>query len=113
MYMCILGRVLVPRVWGQCNDRLSLKSANIVSGRYTCTRDLPRLGGFTRAKTAPLWPVLPTPLKVANWRDFLTAHPDQEFAAYIYSGLLGGFKMALTSIVSPFGHPGEIILQPR
>ena len=85
--------MLVPRVWGQCNDRLSLKSANIVSGRYTYTRDLLRLGGFTRAKTAPLWPVSPTPLKVANWRDFLTAHPDQEFAAYIYSGLLGGFKI--------------------
>ena len=64
--MCILGRVLVPRVWGQCNDRLLLKSGNIVSGRYTYTRDLLRLGGFTRAKTAPLWPVSPTPLKVAN-----------------------------------------------
>ena len=35
--MCILGRVLVPGVWGLCNDQLSLKAANIVSGRYTYT----------------------------------------------------------------------------
>ena len=85
--------MLAPRVWGHYNDRLSLKSANIVSGHYTYTRDLLLLGGFTHAKTAPLWPVSPTPLKVANWRDFFTAHPDQEFASYIYSGLLGGFKI--------------------
>ena len=91
--ICILGLVLVPSVWGQCNDRLSLKLANIVSSRYTYTRDILQLGGFTRAKTAPLWPVSPMPLKLANWRDFLSAHPDQEFAAYIYSGLLGGFKI--------------------
>ena len=93
LWCCFTRSSVGSQGLGACNDRVSLKSANIVSSRYTYIRVLLQLGGFTRAKTAPLWPVLPMPLKVTNWRDFLTAHRDQEFAAYIYSGLLGSFKI--------------------
>lgn len=45
-------------------------------------------------------PVLPsvlrvvrTPLKVPEWDRMLRGHPDEAFAQYVLSGLLGGFRI--------------------
>ena len=72
---------------------LSVRSANIVVGRHAYTRDLLQLGGFTGVPNVPSWPMSPTPVKVANWREFLATHLDQEYAAYIQSGFLHGFRI--------------------
>ena len=88
--VCILGVVRVPV---QPYEMLSVRSANIVAGRYAYTRDLLQLGGFTGVPNVPSWPMSPTPVKVANWREFLATHPDQEYAAYIQLGFLYGFRI--------------------
>jgi len=72
---------------------LSVGSANIVSGRYAYTRDLLQLGSFTGVPNVPSWPILLTPLKVANSWEFLVTHLDQEYTTYIQSGILYGFRI--------------------
>ena len=34
-----------------------------------------------------------TPLKVQEWGEMLAGHPDETFAQYVLSGLLGGFRI--------------------
>ena len=64
-----------------------------------CLVAIPTLGTFYSWEGSPvprlhcLIQVSPIPLKVPNWREFLTAHPDQEFVSYIYSRLLGSFEI--------------------
>ena len=80
---------------------ISVESANIVAGRYAYTKDLLQLDRFTDASNPPLWSVPPSPLCLANWTEFIAAHPDQEYASYVQTGLLSGFR-----------HPHGIIHQP-
>ena len=89
-FVCILR---VERVPVQPYEMLSVGSANIVAGRYAYTWDLLQLGGFTGVPNVPSWPMSPTPVKVANWQEFLATHPDHEYAAYIQSGFLYGFRI--------------------
>ena len=59
---------------------ISVESANIVAGWYAYLLQLDR---FTDASNPPLWSVPPSPLCLANWTEFIAAHPDQEYASYV------------------------------
>ena len=39
------------------------------------------------------WSVPPSPLCLAKWTEFIAAHPDQEYASYVHTGLLSGFRI--------------------
>ena len=88
---------------------ISVESANIVAGLYAYTRDLLQLDRFTDASNPPLWSVPPSPLCLANWTEFIAAHPDQVYASYVQMGLLSGFRIGFVFL---FSHPHEIIHQP-
>ena len=69
------------------------RSANIVAGRYAYTDDLLRLEECVDGGSPPSWPASPSPVRLANWRGYVRAHPDQRYASYIYSGLATGFRI--------------------
>ena len=69
------------------------RSANIVAGRYAFTDDLLRLEECVDSGNPPTWPTSPSPVRLANWRGYMRAHPDQRYASYIYSGLATGFRV--------------------
>lgn len=74
------------------ND-VTLKAANIVSGRYIYLQDLLELAECTEHDCPVKWPVCPTPIRASNWKEFLQSHPDQKFASYIATGLPAGFRI--------------------
>ena len=78
-----------------------VESANIVAGRYAYTRDLLQLDRCTDASNPPLWSVPPSPLCLANWTEFIAAHPDQEYASYVQTGLLSGFRIGFDRLSVP------------
>ena len=53
-------------VYEWSNEPLSIGVADIDSGRYAYTRGL-TVGRFTGVRNALLWPVSPTPIKVASF----------------------------------------------
>ena len=71
----------------------SFSHMNIVAGRYRYMQDLLLLGA-NQAPTPPLfWPRCPTPINVDLLISYLSSHPDQTFASYIYTGLSNGFHI--------------------
>jgi len=94
---------------------ISLKAANIVAGRYAYLQDLLEIDRCRDSATTPpvQWPVCPSPIHLENWEDFLNAHPDQQYAAYIRSGLASGFRIgfnrsAATLKSYPTNHPSAM-----
>ena len=41
----------------------------------------------------PLWPLCPSPIRLANWSQFLRSHPDKRFSLYIECGFQEGFRV--------------------
>ena len=80
---------------------ISVESANIVSGGYAYTRDLLQLDKFTVASNPPSWSVPPSPLCLANWTEFIAAHPDQKYASYVHTGLLSGYRIGFDRLSVP------------
>ena len=78
---------------GDAGTGTSLPSASILNNRYLYTADLQQLTAASPACPSYSWPQYHTPVKVANLLPFLRRHPDQEFAAYIYDGLINGFRV--------------------
>lgn len=72
---------------------ISLKAANIIAGKYVYCNDLLKLEEHRDPSCPVQWPVCPSPIRLANWSEFLQTHPDKQFAAYIHSGLLNGFHI--------------------
>ena len=56
-----------------------------------------QLDRFTDASIPPSWSVPPSPLCLDNWTEFIAAHPDQEYASYVQTGLLSGFRIGFDS----------------
>ena len=72
---------------------ITYKTANIILGCYIYLQDLFYFEEF-RAHSCPVsWPVCTSPIKLTSWGRFLQAHPDQQFATYIRSGLANGFRI--------------------
>ena len=74
-------------------SHISIKAANIHLGQYVYTDDLMKLEECNDNAFARLWPTGPTPIHLDNWMEFVLAHPDHKFAAYIHSGLSAGFRI--------------------
>ena len=72
---------------------VSYKPANITAGRYAYLQDLLEFEECVESQCPMAWPVCPSPIILANWAQFLQSHPDQDFAAYIHSGLSNGFRI--------------------
>ena len=72
---------------------VSLKAANIVSGKYTYLQDLIKLRDHTEHDCLASWPTCPSPICLVNWTAFLMTHPDLEFASYIHSNSSSGFRI--------------------
>ena len=86
--ICFLGPP-TRSVLVQC----SFSHMNIVCGRYRYMQDLLLLGA-NQATIPPLfWPRCPTPINVDLLISYLSSHPDQTFASYIYTGLSNGFHI--------------------
>ena len=60
-----------------------------------------QLDRFIDASNPPLWSVPPSPLCLANWTEFIAAHPDQEYASYVQTGLLSGFRIGFDRLSVP------------
>ena len=60
-----------------------------------------QLDRCTDASNPPLWSVPPSPLCLANWTEFIAAHPDQEYASYVQTGLLSGFRIGFDRLSVP------------
>ena len=73
------------------DSQISLKTANIIAGRYVYAEDLTKLEKCTDRDFLDSWPICPSPIRLAGWMEFVIAHPDHRFASYIYSGLTSGF----------------------
>ena len=82
----------LPRA-SPASNQFSLPMANIIGNRYLYLQDLLTLDGFRDPSPPALWSKCPSPILVPNWRKFLASHPDQTFAAYIWSGLTHGFRI--------------------
>lgn len=72
---------------------VSYKAANIAASRYIYLQDLLEFEECVDHCCPVSWPVCPSPIVLANWDQFLRAHPDQRFAAYIHMGLSNGFRI--------------------
>ena len=86
------GQVPIPRPLA-VGSRISLKAANIEGGRYVYLQDLRELDRQSMHSAPISWPTCPTPLRLENWVEFLSSHPDQEFASCIHMGLSLGFRI--------------------
>ena len=94
IYMCVwvcvsfvLSLSVGSRVSLSSPNLISVKSANTVSGRYAYTRDpLQLLMLATLHQGQSL-------ICLAKETEFIAAHPDQEYASYVHTGLLSGFRM--------------------
>ncbi len=71
-------------------SQITLKAANIATGRYVYTEDLLRLEECTDINHPISCPSCPS---LSSWMEFVLAHPDHRFASYIYSGLSTGFRI--------------------
>ena len=91
---------------GDAGTGTSLPSASILNNRYLYTADLQQLTAASPARPSYSWPQYHTPVKVANLLPFLRRHPDQEFAAYIYDGLINGFRVGFNYNLSQL-HPNR------
>jgi hypothetical protein len=70
----------------------SLSCANILNGWYHYINDLLQLTAVSSLSTAQ-WPQYHTPVEVEKLLPFLACHLDQQFASYIYDGLIQGFRI--------------------
>ena len=52
-----------------------------------------RLNECTDVRAPPSWPVPSSSLHLANWMQFILAHPDQMYASYVHTGLACGFRI--------------------
>lgn len=75
---------------------MTLRAANITSGKYAYLQDLLDLSDCTDENCPVQWPVCPSPIHLCNWEEFLQSHPDQEFASYIRTGIAGGFRIGFS-----------------
>ena len=78
--------------------------------------DLLKLDECRESGEVPRWEVGPSPFKLAQWESSLQLHPDQQFAAYIRTGLREGFRIGfdrqgprLRSV--PHNHPSASVNQ--
>ena len=83
----------LPREVSAGMSLVSVPSANVVCGRYRFIGDLRQLAGEAGTDQHSLWARGPSPLKTASWLEVLAGHPDQEYAAYIRSGIQWGFRV--------------------
>ena len=52
-----------------------------------------RLNECTDVRAPPSWPVPSSSLHLANWMQFILAHPDHRYASYVHTGLACGFRI--------------------
>lgn len=71
-----------------------------MAGRYAYLHDLRKLEECTDPACPVQWPTCPSPVHLNHWMEFLYSHPDQEFAAYIHTGLSQGFRIGYNRQIS-------------
>ena len=56
-------------------------------------QDLEDIENHQESGSFPLWPLCPSPIRLANWSQFLRSHPDKKFSLYIERGFQEGFRV--------------------
>ena len=52
-----------------------------------------QLNECTDVRVPSSWPVPSSSLHLANWMQFILAHPDHRYASYVHTGLSYGFRI--------------------
>ena len=88
----------------------------IVSGKYRYMDDLLALDSCRPAAPCLMWPKGPSPVILPALMPFMWRHPDQQFASYVYNGLLHGFRVGfnMSSVLKPNwrNHPSSLDSPP-
>ena len=70
-----------------------VESANVGDSRYVYLQDLKELDAQSLGSTPISWSPCLTPVRLDNWAELLSSHPDREYALYIQTGLSSGFRV--------------------